>query len=141
MEYLNFIIATFTIRVLVSILFIDQAQDKIFNIGLKEVARTVEQGFRTRNLMIPSWMITLGVYFTAYLELIAGVLLLFGMFRDLALWLLCLDLLVASLGFSLMEPVWDTKHIFPRLAIVVTLLLLPADWDQWRLDYWISIYF
>ena len=45
-------------------------------------------------------------YYTSYIELICGFLLIIGLFRKYALALLGIDLLIVSFGHGLMEPIW-----------------------------------
>ena len=40
----------------------------------------------------------------------------------------------ASLAFSIMRPMWDLQHVFPRLALLVAVLILPEAWDLISID-------
>jgi hypothetical protein len=63
------------------------------------------------------------------------MLLILGLFRYPATLLLGADLLVASFGFSMLKPVWDTQHVFVRLICIgFLLLLLPLEQDVLHLD-------
>lgn len=120
------------LRLMAGILFFFQGYDKVFKLGLKNVHNTVAPSYR--EIKMPEFMIRLMVFFTSYAELIGGFLLLTGLFRLPAIYLLGIDLLVAAAGMSLVNPVWDSKHIFIRLVLIASLLLLPLDTDVFCLD-------
>jgi len=69
--------------------------------------------------------------------LICGFLLIIGLFRKFTLLLLCIDLLVVSFGHGLLEPIWDLQHVIPRAALLITIMLIPVQWDKWNLDKFI----
>jgi len=50
-----------------------------------------------------------------------------------------IDLLIVAFGFSMLNPVWDLRDIFPRLLLVVILLVMPAEWDVVSVDYGLGI--
>ena len=73
------------------------------------------------------------LFFTTFVELIGGVCLVLGLFRQWALWLLAVDLLIVSIGHGLESPIWDLQHVMPRALLTGALLLLPAGWYTWSL--------
>ena len=83
---------------------------------------------------LPKWLIWGTAYYTSYVELICGFLLIIGLFRKYALYLLGIDLLLVSFGHGLMEPIWDLQHVIPRAILFVTILLVPGQWDRWNAD-------
>ena len=128
------IIATFTVRVFLGLLFFFQGYDKVFRVTIPGVVRTFEQSYH--DTKIPLFFLQAGVIITSFIELAGGLLLIVGLFKYLVLYLLAFDLLIAALGLSLINPMWDLKHSFPRLALLVFLLIIPPEWDQWSLDRW-----
>ena len=80
-------------------------------------------------------MVTLIAYYTSLVEFVCGITLVLGLFTDYSLYLLGLDLLLAAFAFSLVQPMWDMKHLFPRFILVITLLLFPAEWNKRSLDF------
>jgi hypothetical protein len=66
--------------------------------------------------------------------LIGGLLLIAGLFRKITSYLLGIDLLIVSFGHGLIEPIWDLSHVIPRAVLLITLLLVPQEWDKWSLD-------
>lgn len=125
------IIAVFTVRVFLGFLFFFQGYDKVFNVKISGVVRTFEQPYRQTRL--PAFLLYAGAAITSFIELIAGILLILGLFKYFALYLLAFDLIIAVAGLSLINPMWDLKFSFPRLAMLVFLLITPPEWDQWML--------
>lgn len=121
----------FFIRVLLGIIFLMQGYGKVFTIG---VSRVYEMFFKIYETLLPKWLVLSTAYFTSYVELACGCLLVIGLFRKYALYVLALDLLVVSFGHGLMEPVWDLSHMMPRAVLLAALFLMPARWDIWNLD-------
>jgi uncharacterized membrane protein YphA (DoxX/SURF4 family) len=126
----------FFIRVLLGIIFVMQGYGKIFTMGLSVV---YDRFFRVfENNILPKWLIITTAYYTSYVELIGGFLLITGLFRKCAMYVLALDLLIVSFGHGLMEPIWDLSHVIPRSILLAILFFLPPSWDKWCADEWIS---
>ncbi len=120
-------------RLFLGMLFFFQGFDALFNIGLRQIGETYRSNFAERG--IPSFITTAGIFFTSAAELFGGLLLFLGVFRYYTLYLLGADLLAASLAFSIVKPMWDTKHVFTRMAILIFLIMLPESWDIYSLDH------
>jgi putative oxidoreductase len=90
--------------------------------------------FTNYEAMLPKWLLLSTAYYTSYVELIGGALLILGLWRRPVLYLLALCLVIVSLGHGLAEPIWDLQHVFPRAVLLGALLLLPAEWDRWHAD-------
>jgi putative oxidoreductase len=71
-------------------------------------------------------------------EFAGGIALILGFYTNYALYLLGIDLLLAAFAFSLLQPMWDMKHLFPRFILVITLLLLPDAWNKFSIDFLIN---
>jgi len=69
-------------------------------------------------------------------EFIAGLMLVVGIKRDWALWAILSVLVIVNFGHGLEHMVWDIQQLVFRLSMIVLLLLLPAEWDLFRLDRW-----
>lgn len=121
----NLIILEFTSRWLLAILFFFQSYDRIFRIGLKETTNIIY--YQNTEQKLPYKIVQIGVYITAYLEFISGIFLFLGIFRDIALYTLCVDMLLAAGGFSYLKPMWDMKHFFPRFILLCIQLFLPPS--------------
>ena len=125
-------IATLTARVFLGILFLTQGYDAVFRVGFRNVIETYRISFQDKGM--PIFIIYLGTIFTLYTELICGFLLIPGLCIYPCLYLLGANVLVASLAFGITTPMWDTKHVFPRLLLVLFLLLIPGEWHLFSLD-------
>ena len=120
------------LRALLGIIFLMQGYGKVFTFGVSKVYEMFFKAFEST--ILPKWLIWSTAYFTSYVELICGGLLLLGLFRKFALYLLAIDLLAVSFGHGLMEPIWDLSHVIPRAILLAALFLLPAEWDKWNAD-------
>ena len=120
------------IRVLLGIIFFFQGYGKIFTMGVSQVYDRFFKEFESTRL--PNWLILTTAYYTSYAELIGGLLLIAGLFRKQAMYLLALDLLIVSFGHGFMEPIWDLSHVIPRAVLLAALFFLPQSWDSWNLD-------
>ena len=48
-------------------------------------------------------------------------------------------LVLVTYGHLLSEPMFPfSNHIFPRLALLLVVLLTPAHWDAWNLDWYLG---
>ena len=82
------------------------------------VAQVYERFFKEfESTILPKWLIVSTAYYTSYVELIGGFLLIIGLFRKQAIYLLALDLLIVSFGHGFMEPIWDLSHVIPRAVL------------------------
>jgi uncharacterized membrane protein YphA (DoxX/SURF4 family) len=119
-------------RMLLGIIFLMQGYGKIFKYSVPKVYDLFFKDFETT--FLPKWLIWCAAFYTSYIELIGGFLLIAGLFRKYALYLLGIDLLIVSFGHGLIEPIWDLSHVMPRAVLLIALLLLPQEWDRWNLD-------
>ena len=122
----------FFLRSLLGIIVLMQGWGKVFGWGLPKVYDMWFKDFE--KTFLPKWVIWGTAYYTSYVELIAGLLLIVGLFKRIALYLLAVDLLIVSYGHGLLEPIWDLQHVIPRSILVGALLLLPDEWDKWRIS-------
>ncbi len=123
------------LRVIFGSVFFFQAYDKIFRIKLQNVCYEVYQGSKRRR--IPDWFSDVSIYISSYLELTGGFLMVLGLFTLPLLYAFGLHLMMIFVAFGYLQGIWDMKHVFPRLAILVLLLLLPWEWNTFSLDYWL----
>lgn len=122
----------FFIRALLGIIFLMQGFGKIFTIGVTNVHDMFFKDFD--KTFLPNWLIWLTAYYTSYVEMVCGFLLIIGLFRKYAMYLLAIDLLIVSYGHGLLEPIWDLQHVIPRAVLLAAIFLLPQEWDRWNLD-------
>lgn len=130
--YYHEVIAVTIARTFLGLLFIFQGYDAIFKIGLKEVVNTYHLEFSKKH--VPRTLTKRLAWFTSYTELIGGGLLIIGLWQYIALYLLGINLLIAAVGFGLITPLWDTRHVWLRLALILFLLMVPVSFFQWSID-------
>jgi uncharacterized membrane protein YphA (DoxX/SURF4 family) len=127
------IAAALIARVFLGLLFFFQGFDAVFRVKVRGVVQLFEEGLSSRG--VSSIFIRLGAYFTSYTELVGGLLLIVGFVKYYALYILGIDLLVVAVAFGILKPMWDLSHVFPRLVLVLFLLLIPSQWDVISADY------
>lgn len=94
--------------------------------------------FKDLNQWFPWWFLIAVNYYAAYVELIAGAALFMGVARDAALYLILSVLVIVTFGHSIEHMVWDMQHMVFRMLFLAPLLLLPAEWDSYRLGPWMA---
>lgn len=129
-------VAVVSIRLILGFIFFFQGFGKIFKFGLDAVYQNFF--FATYKDILPEFLISSTVYYTSYIEFIGGLLLIIGFKRDLTLYALASVLIIVTFGHGLAEPIWDLSHVMYRTILLVSLLLLPKDWDTFSIDYLIS---
>jgi uncharacterized membrane protein YphA (DoxX/SURF4 family) len=133
----HLIAAEAILRVLLGILFFAQGYDKVFRLTVKGVIRTFQYPLQLK--ILPRFVLVASAYYTSYIELLGGFFLVLGCLKFLTLYLLGIDLVIVVTAFSIMNPVWNMKHLFPRIGMLVTLLLMPPTWSVMSVDYWWSV--
>ncbi|MCI5080809.1 MAG: DoxX family membrane protein [Saprospiraceae bacterium] len=126
--------SAFFLRVMLGLIFLMQGYGKVFTWGVPNVYKSVFASYEAT--VLPHWLLWATAYFTSYAEFFGGLLLILGLYRKQALYVLGAVLLIVSFGHGLKEPIWDLSHVFPRAFLLVTLLILPDTWDRWHLDRW-----
>ena len=125
--------ATLLVRVVLGMLFFMQGYDKIFRIGIGTTAETAATPV-TDKIFGRSFFRML-IVVSSWIEMVAGALLIIGFQRDAAMILLSADMLVAGIIFSLMKPMWDMQFYFPRMVMLVFLMIIPPGWDILSIDW------
>lgn len=125
--------AVLVARIFLGLLFFLQGYDKVFRLKVNQVIQTIHTPLEVKG--VPNFFSVIGAYFTSYTELICGALLIIGFAKYYCLYLLGFDMLFAALAFGLVEPMWDMRHIFPRLVLLIFLLIAPSQWDVISIDY------
>ena len=127
---LNRTIGVFILRQVLGFIFLMQGFGKVFNIGVDNL---YNGGFKAyEETFLPKFILVFTAYFTSYAELICGLLLVLGFFRNYALYALGAVLIIVTFGHGLQSPIWDLSHVFPRTVLLVALLLIPEEWDKWQ---------
>ena len=85
---------------------------------------------------LPTWSLWAVGLTIPFVELIAGFLLLLGLWVRPSLLALGAVLVVVTFGHLLKEPLYPFhEHVFPRLALVLFLLVMPATDDRLSIDH------
>ncbi len=129
----NLQLALLLLRCVTGILFFFQGYDKVFNVKIDGVMNAFGDSFNQKN--ISRSLVRPAITISSYAEMICGVLLVFGFQRDLALAILATDLVFVSLIFSMIKPMWDMQHFFPRFVFIIALLILPKEFDVFSIDH------
>jgi uncharacterized membrane protein YphA (DoxX/SURF4 family) len=119
-------------RALLGIIFFMQGFGKVFTYTVPTVYDKFFKPFEST--FLPKWLIWATAYYSSYIELIGGFLLVIGLFRKYSMYLLAINLFVVAFGHGLLEPIWDLSHITPRAILLILLLLAPQEWDCWHAD-------
>ena len=125
---------TLFLRLVLGLLFVQGAWWRIFDLGVTEHARRF---FVTpyAETFLPEWALWIAGVGVPFAEMIGGLLVLLGLWRLQGLILLGGVLVLVTFGHLVTEPIYSISgHIFPRLVLVVALLLIPPSWDRFSVD-------
>jgi uncharacterized membrane protein YphA (DoxX/SURF4 family) len=126
----------FMLRIILGSLFFFQAFDKLFRIGLTDSYLVFHDDCQDKK--IPIWFMKLSIATSSYIELFAGFMLILGFFQNYAMLLLGIDLMMLTIGFGYLQGLWDMRHVFPRLVLLVLLYMIPEEQNLWSLDILIN---
>ena len=125
-------------RLILGLMFFMAGVWKVFSLGPLEHARGmfVEP---YADSFLPVWLLWAAGTVIPVVELVAGGLLLLGLFTRPALVALGAVLVTVTFGHLLAEPLYSFgAHVFPRTALLLFLLVMPAHHDRWSVDAWRS---
>lgn len=134
----QYIIAIFIARLFLGFLFFFQGYDAIVRVGIKNLIETYNLPLPGKG--IPQTSTIVGVWLISWVQLIGGILLIIGFVKYYVLYLLGLNLLIASIIYGSIKPMWDMQFVFPRLVILIFLLIVPSQWDVLSVDYFWSFF-
>lgn len=120
------------LRATAGILFFFQGYDKLFKVGIANAAEAFDGSFHNGMLSRPflRGLLTL----SSIVEMCGGVLLVLGLWKQMAAIFLGLDLIAVAFVFSASNPMWDMQYYFPRFAMIVAILMLSPVSDIFCLD-------
>ncbi len=134
---LNSIIALLTLRLVLGFIFLMQGFGKVFKWGVEKVFQ-MDFFYDAYKELLPEFLIRATAYYTSYVELIGGLLVVIGLKRDYALYALASVLVIVTFGHGLSKPIWDLSHVMPRTILLVALLLLPKEYDVFSVDHFLD---
>jgi uncharacterized membrane protein YphA (DoxX/SURF4 family) len=120
-------------RLVLGFIFFMAGVYKVFTLG---PAGHVRKWFLPyEDTFLPVWSLWAVGFAIPFVELAAGAALLIGWrIRD-ALLALGAVLVIVTFGHLLKEPLYPFhEHVFPRLALLLFLLVLPREEDRYSLD-------
>ena len=125
-------------RVILGLMVLMPGYYKVFTLGPRGHA---EQFFLSgfEDSWIPTFLLlALGVT-VPFVELLAGLLLVSGFQTRLGLLMEGFLLMMVTYGHFLRVPLFDmTVHIFPRLTLLLFVLVMPRTSDLISVDHWLS---
>lgn len=127
---LNRAIGLLGVRVIIGCLSFQLGMFKLFIDGLPSQMKW----FETLEVWFPMWLLWGTNIYAAVVEFVAGLMVVFGIKRDWALWAILSVLVIVNFGHGLEAAAWDIQQLVFRTAMIVALLILPAEWDVLRLD-------
>lgn len=136
-EFNQIFVAAF-IRMLAGVLFLFQGYDKIFNIGMEATRDTIKNSLTHKR--IPTVLVSFIVTYTSWIELACGALLIAGLFTYPAIYLLCVNILIVTIGFSMVKAMWENTQVYVRLILLIFLLLIPSSWAVFSLDQFFDLH-
>lgn len=119
---LNYNFAELFIRFFLGILFVFQGYDKLFVVKVKNVINAFHS--EAEHKRIPNFLVVFTSYFTSFTEFFGGIFLILGLFHNIVLIILGINLLMVALAFSFLKPMWDLQHLFPRFILIILAMLL-----------------
>lgn len=136
---LNRTIAVLTTRLILGFIFLMQGFGKVFIWGVQKLYN-MKFFHETYKDLLPDYITCATAYYTSYVELIGGLLLVIGFKRDYALYALSSVLIIVTFGHGLAEPIWDLSHVIYRAILLISLLIFPKEWDKFSIDNYIHKY-
>jgi len=121
-------------RVLLGIIFLAQGYGKVFTWGVDQFMKS-DFFYKPYKDILPDYLIYATAYYTSYVELISGILLIIGYKTNIALYTLCSVILIVSIGHGMIEPIWDLSHVIYRSILIIFLLRYSIEGNIISLDY------
>ncbi len=125
-------------RAILGLIFMMAGIWKVFTLGPLEHARRlfVEPYADT---FLPAWSLWATGTVVPLVEMVAGALVLIGLWRRPALLALGGVLVLVTFGHLLAEPLHQFHtHVIPRTALLLFILVMPASDDRLALDHWLE---
>ena len=128
--------AIFIARTILGLIFFMAGMWKVFDLGPLEHARRlfIEPYAET---FLPAWSLWVTGTTIPVIELMAGALVLVGLWTRPALLALGAVLITVTFGHLVNEPLYQFHtHVIPRTALLLFVLVMPRAEDRISLDGW-----
>ncbi len=130
--------AIFLARVLLGLIFFMAGWWKVFTLGPIAHARGMFVEPYAESFL-PAWSLWATGATIPVVELLAGAMLLLGLWTRTALLALGAVLILVTFGHLLADPLFAFHaHVIPRAALLLFVLLMPAAEDRLSADHWIA---
>jgi len=124
-------------RLVLGLIFFMAGEWKVFDLGPLEHARKYFLPFS--DTFLPIWSLWTVGTIIPFVELIAGAMVILGLYLRPALIALGSVLAIVTFGHLLKEPLYEFHtHVIPRLALLLFIFMIPAAEDRFSLDHPIS---
>jgi uncharacterized membrane protein YphA (DoxX/SURF4 family) len=121
-------------RAVLGLIFFMAGVNKVFVLG--PIAHARKYFLPAADTFLPTWSLWAVGAAVPFIELVAGALVLVGLFTRPSLVSLGCVLAVVTFGHLLKQPLYSFhEHVIPRLALVLFLLWIPAESDRFSLDH------
>ena len=121
-------------RLVLGLIFLMAGEYKVFQLGPLEHARKYFLPYA--DTFLPVWSLWATGVVIPFVELVAGGLVILGLWLREALVSLGFVLAIVTFGHLLKAPLYEFHtHVIPRLALLLFILLLPREDDRFSLDY------
>ncbi|HVR44084.1 MAG TPA: DoxX family protein [Thermoanaerobaculia bacterium] len=125
--------AVFFARAVLGLIFFMAGVHKVFVLG--PVGHVRRYFLPYEDTFLPTWVLWTAGFLIPFVELLAGALVMIGLRARPALIALGCVLIVVTFGHLLREPLYPFhQHVFPRLVLLLFVLLVPEKWDRVSLD-------
>lgn len=135
--HINNTVAFLITRLILGLIFLMQGFGKVFTWGVENVYKA-DFFHGTFKDLLPDFVVYSTAYYTSYVELIGGVLLVLGLKTNYALYALASVLIIVTFGHGLAEPIWDLSDVMYRTILLVSLLIMPKEWNKFSIDTFIK---
>jgi putative oxidoreductase len=125
---IKYYIVEFLVRLFCGIIFLFQGFDKLFTVKMTGVVDSFS--LETSKLHVPRFLVFFVAFITSMIEFLGGAMLILGLYKNIALTLLGIDIIIVTVAFSFLNPIWDMRHVFPRLLLIS----LPDEWFHFGIE-------
>ncbi len=125
-------------RTILGLIFFMSGLWKVFTLGpVAHALRWFVEPYA--DSFLPTWSLWATGTVVPVVELVAGALLLIGLWNRVALLALGGVLVLVTFGHLLADPLYEFHtHVIPRTALLLFLLAMPASEDRISVDGWLA---